>query len=296
MPLDLPELRTGDVGGPVVHREWDGPEDPTFVLIHGLGGSHLNWVQVAPGLAGLGRVVALDLPGFGRSPRAGRPAGLMDLRRELSAFLDVNAPGPVVLAGNSMGGAVAFLEAALEPERVRGLVVTSSVFPWVRGAAPHPLVLGTFALYDTGRLGERVVAARRRAVRPEAVVRVGLRLLTVDPSRIPEEVVRLQVDLLRETRDDPDVARSFIEAARSINRYVRRPDVARRTMDAVRCPVLVIHGRADRFVPATFAQRALADHEAWRGRILPGVGHIPQMEAPERWLAEVADWYQTDLR
>ena len=39
-----------DVGGPVRYRSWDGPEDTTFVLLHGLGGTHLNWVRVAPGL------------------------------------------------------------------------------------------------------------------------------------------------------------------------------------------------------------------------------------------------------
>jgi pimeloyl-ACP methyl ester carboxylesterase len=69
---DLPELATIDLDGPVRYRAWDGPPEATFVLIHGLGGSHLNWLQVAPGLAGLGRVVALDLPCFGWSPRCGR--------------------------------------------------------------------------------------------------------------------------------------------------------------------------------------------------------------------------------
>ena len=66
------------------YRAWDGPPDATFVLIHGLGGSHLNWLQVAPGLAGLGSVFALDLPGFGWSPRDGRGSGLMDERRIVS--------------------------------------------------------------------------------------------------------------------------------------------------------------------------------------------------------------------
>ena len=72
MSLELPELRTADVDGPIAYREWDGPDETTFVLVHGLGGSHINWVQVAPGLAGLGRVIALDLPGFGSSPREAR--------------------------------------------------------------------------------------------------------------------------------------------------------------------------------------------------------------------------------
>jgi pimeloyl-ACP methyl ester carboxylesterase len=131
---------------------------------------------------------------------------------------------------------------------------------------------------------------------PEAFVRFGLRLLTPDPSVIPEEVIRLQVELVRDTRDDPEQPKNFIEAARSIATYIRTPSLGIRTMDGIRCPVLVIHGRRDRFVPPGFAEAALAANPAWRGRILPGVGHVPQMEAPGRWLGEVADWYAATLR
>ena len=84
--ITLPERQSVDLVGPVSFLEWDGPSTATFVLVHGLGGSSLNWSQVGPGLSGLGRVLALDLPGFGRSPRAGRGSGLMDQRRALSRF------------------------------------------------------------------------------------------------------------------------------------------------------------------------------------------------------------------
>jgi pimeloyl-ACP methyl ester carboxylesterase len=296
MILELPEATTIDVEGPIVCREWPGPEETTFVLIHGLGGSHLSWLQVAPGLSGLGRVVALDLPGFGRSPAAGRGTRVMDSRRSLARFLDRVASGQVILAGNSMGGLIAMTEAAVEPDRIAGLVLTASVYPWVRGTLPHPAVLGTFALYDVEGLGERVVRRRRRSVGPEAFVRFGLRLLTVDPGRIPEDIVAQQVALIRDTREDDEQPRSFIEAARSITAFVRTPAISGRVTGAIRCPVLVIHGRRDRFVPARYAEIALSRHPSWRGRILPGVGHVPQMERPDRWLAEVADWFAATFR
>jgi pimeloyl-ACP methyl ester carboxylesterase len=296
MILELPEPATIDVDGPIVFREWPGPAETTFVLIHGLGGSHLSWVQVAPGLSGLGRVVALDLPGFGRSPVAGRGTRVMDSRRSLSRFLDRVTTGEIVLVGNSMGGLVAMTEAAVEPGRIAGLVLTASVFPWARGALPHPFVLWAFALYDVESIGERIVRRRRRSVSPETFVAFGVRMLTVDPGRIPADIVDLQVELIRDTRDDPDQPRSFIEAARSITSFIRNPSVSSRAMDAIRCPVLVIHGRRDRFVPARSAEAALSSHPTWRGRILPGVGHVPQMERPDRWLSEVADWFAATLR
>jgi pimeloyl-ACP methyl ester carboxylesterase len=289
--VDLPELRTADLEGPVAYREWEGPSDTAFVLIHGLGASHLSWIQVADGLSGLGRVFAIDLPGFGVSPLAGRGAGLMDQRRTVSRFIRWAGVDRVVLAGSSMGGALSILQAAVEPSSVSGIVLTNSVFPWRFSAIPHPLILASFGIYATPGLGERVVSWRLREMDPEQMVRLSLRVLAADPRSIPEDVVRLLVELTRERKDDPDLARSFLEAARSMIRLGRRPEVSRRALENVTCPVLLLHGRRDRLVPLAFAEAELSRHPDWRGRFFRDLGHIPQMEAPGRWLTEVADWF-----
>ena len=284
-------MRTADFDGPVAYREWPGPPDTTFVLVHGLGGSHLNWVQVAPGLAGLGHVVALDLPGFGYTARNGRGSGVMDERRVLSRFIAAYASGRVVLMGNSMGCVIGIMQAAVEPDHVAGLVLTGSPFPWVRGAWPHPAVIAGFVAYDAPGLGPFMLETRMRRLDPERAVRLGLRFLVADPASISDEVVRLTVDQVKERSLDPDAPAAFLDAWRSLRRLGRRPEVSRRAMGGVRCPVFVMHGRRDRMVPAAYAEAALREHPTWRGRIFPNVGHVPQMEAPGRWLAEVADWH-----
>ena len=290
-PPDLPDLGTSEtLEGPIRHRSWDGPAGTTFVLVHGLGGSHLNWIQVAPSLAGLGRVLVPDLPGFGTTPLEDRSSGVMDLRRDLAAFIAAEATGPVILAGNSMGGVLGILQAAVEPASLDGLILTGSAFPWAAGAMPSPLVMMGFAAAEVPGLGEAMVRARLRRLRPDQVVALGLRLVTAHPERIPADVVRLHEDLVAAQRDRDDVPRAFAGTSRSLVRLARRRDVARAALDAVACPTLVLHGRRDRFVPARFAEAELARHPEWRGRIFADVGHAPQMEAPGRWVAEVADW------
>ena len=293
--MDLPELRRVDLDGPVTYREWDGPSETTFVLVHGLGASHLSWVQVGEPLSGLGRVLALDLPGFGSSPLHGRGAGLMDQRRTISRFIGKLGGGRVVLGGSSMGGAISLIQAAIEPSAVDGIVLTNSVFPWRLGGVPHPLILASFGVYAMPGLGERAVSWRLRRMDPEQMVRLSLRVLAADPRSIPDDVVELLVELVRERKDDPEVAKSFLEAARSMLRLGRRPSVSRRALDNVTCPVLLLHGRRDRLVPAAFAEAELAKHPAWRGRFFSDLGHIPQMEAPGRWISEVADWFSDTL-
>ena len=287
----LPPLRSVDIDGPIVHRVWDGPHEATFVLVHGLGGAHVNWVRIAAGLAGLGRVVTLDLPGFGYSPRSGRDTGMMSLRRTLSRFIAEEAGGRVVLVGNSMGGGLAMMQAAIEPTSVSGVVLTCSVFPWVRGGLPHPAVMAMFSMYRLPGVGEEVMRARLRGMDPERMVRIGLRFTTADVRSIPDDVVRLHVEAAVAHRDDPEAVPAFVDASRSLLRLGARPDVARRAMDGVLCPVLVLHGRRDRLVPVAFAEAALARETHWRGRLFPDLGHVPMLEAPGRWLAEVADWY-----
>src|SRR5438477_12491505 len=107
MSIELPPTRTVDLDGPIVYRTWDGPPDTTFVLVHGLGGSHLNWPQVGSGLSGLGRVPALDLPGFGRSPAVGRGTRLIALRCSLARFVGDVARDRILRICNPVGGLIA---------------------------------------------------------------------------------------------------------------------------------------------------------------------------------------------
>jgi pimeloyl-ACP methyl ester carboxylesterase len=279
-----------DLDGPIRYRSWEGPKDTTFVLLHGLGGSAISWSLVGGELASLGRVLAPDLVGFGETPRAGRGTGTMDQRRLVARFLNERATGRTILVGNSWGGLIAVVQAAVDPSSVGGVVLTNSVYPPIERIAPHPAVRGAFSAYAMPRVGEWFVGIRYRRLDTERLVRAGFRINAADPRSIPGEVIASVVEQERRRRADPDAAPAFLDAARSMIRMSRRPDVGRRAFDGVRCPTLVIHGRRDRLVPVGWAEAELRRHPTWRGRFLPDVGHVPQLESPGRWLSEVADW------
>src|SRR5690242_15670861 len=96
-----PATRTVDVDGPVRIAEWGDDGAPPLVLVHGLGGSLLDWLSVAPALARVHRVVALDLPGFGLSPRAGRSSAVSANARVLTRAITALGLAPATLVGNS---------------------------------------------------------------------------------------------------------------------------------------------------------------------------------------------------
>src|SRR5438067_3596336 len=97
------------LGGPV-HYVDHGGQGPALLMIHGLGGSTLNWLDVAPGLAARNRVLAIDLVGFGLTPPAGRRSDVPTNLRLVDAFLREVVGEPAVLVGNSMGGLLSMLE------------------------------------------------------------------------------------------------------------------------------------------------------------------------------------------
>lgn len=101
-------------------------EGPPIVLVHGLGVSSDYWYRNGPALAAAGhRVLAPDLPGFGRTEG---PSGGLSISRQAGALLrwaQVVGVGPAVYVGHSLSCQTILDLAAYRPERVRGLVLAA---------------------------------------------------------------------------------------------------------------------------------------------------------------------------
>ena len=287
------ESRTADIGGPVHYVDFGGPHDgPAVVLVHGLGGSHLNWDLFAPLLTPHARVWAIDLPGFGRSEPTGRKASVQANVAVLQRFLADVVGEPVVLVGNSMGGMISLFTAGERPEAVTGLVLVDPAVPGPRRSL-DPLVAVTFALYALPFVGERFLWWRRTRQSALARVREMLSLCGVDPDDLPSEVIDRSVTLLEEREDVEGMDKAFLAAARSLVKLLVDPRRYRTAMASIDAPVLLVHGDVDRLVPVAAARDIAQRHPAWRYREYPGVGHVPQLQVPERLAPEVLDWMRT---
>jgi pimeloyl-ACP methyl ester carboxylesterase len=283
------EERTIDLGGVVHYLDFGGRGAP-IVLVHGLAGSAVNWLSVGDRLAAHGRTVALDLAGHGRTRFSGRPARVKDNRTLLSRFLKAVAREPATLIGNSMGGYLSLAQAAAEPESVRGLVLVAAAAPLPRGNKLDPMVGKMFASLMMPFFASLFMRSRARRG-PEKQARDLLALCCVDSSRIDPQVVEAHLALAREREAYSHVnIRDFIDAARSLVRVLAGRQRYLQVVRRVRAPALIVGGEHDRLV-RTAATRALADARPdWKYVEIPDVGHVPQLEKPEQFLAIVEPW------
>ena len=282
--------RTVELGGPVHYVDFGGPDEgPTVVLVHGLGGSHLNWDLLAPLLRPHARVLALDLPGFGLSEPELRLATVQNNRRVLDRFIHEVAGAPVVLVGNSMGGMISILQTSRRPETVSGLVLLDPAIPGGRRKLDGRVVLN-FAAFGVPGVGERFLAARRRRMGPRATVLQTLELCGIDPDAVPPRLIDRSVELLHQRKDVAGMDRAFLTAARSLILLLVDPRLLRRAMAAIQVPVLLMQGDRDRLVPVAAAREAAVRHPAWRYVELAGVGHVPQLQVAGRVAEEILSW------
>jgi len=284
------DSRVVDLGGPVHYVDFGGPASgPAVVLVHGLGGSHLNWDLLAPMLNGRARVWAIDLPGFGRSEPGGRTASVSANAAVLQRFLAEVVAEPAILVGNSMGGMLSILATGEQPDAVTGLVLLDPAVPGPRRAL-DPLVALMFAIYAVPFLGERFLRMRRNKTTELARVREMLSLCGVDPDTVAPEVIERSVTLLQEREDVEGMDKAFLGAARSLLKLLVDPRRYRKAMGSIRVPVLLVHGDRDRLVPVAAARDIARRHPAWRYVELPGVGHVPQLQVPDRVAKDVLAW------
>lgn len=247
---------------------------PVLLLIHGMAGSYENWHAVIEPLSRNHTVVAPDLPGHGASAPGAGDYSLGALAIGLRDLLLALGHDRATFVGHSLGGGIAMQLAYQFPNLTERLVLVSSgglgpeVSPVLRAAALPGADLFIAATAKPGR-------------RAGAVLGRGLKAVGLRPTADVAEVARGYASLA-----ESDRRAAFLATLRSvINSGGQLVDARDRLYLAAGVPVLIVWGSRDPIIPVRHAERA---HEAIAGsrlEIFDGVGHLPQLEAPGRFVA-----------
>lgn len=242
----------------VVH---DGsPQAPPLLLVHGSGAAGASWNLMVPALAARHHVIRVDLPGCGQSPPT-RSYDVPELARRLAALLDDHGLRHVAVAGHSSGGYVATALAEQRPDLVGSLALIGTG-PSLDALLPQPLVLRVLLGPPFGAL--------IWSIRSDAWIRKGVVATAARPVEVPDEMV----EGVRRIR-----YRTMRKVLRANTAYLAERTVPER-LAALDVPVLVVCGAADpRWNPASVHQ--YDGMPKVRVELLPDVGHIPLLEAPE---------------
>lgn len=278
----MTDLKIVDLDGPVHYADYGG-KGPPMVMVHGLGGSHLNWLHIAPDLARSHHVVAPDLAGFGLTPPAGRRATVQANQRLLDRFIaSMFADEPAILVGNSMGGLISILQAVAHSESVAALILLNPALPLADTGSVNAFTLQRLFVPLIPGVGEAALGRYYSRVSAEEQLDQTLAAVTADPASLPMHGREPTLEMIRLRKEMDWAIPSFLEASRSIAGVLARRRRFKMTLAAVRCPVLLIHGDRDTIVSPASARWAHARRPDWQLEVLSGVGHVPQLEVPAR--------------
>jgi len=266
--VDLP-------GGVRAHyRDEGNPAGPVILLLHGYGDSSFSWDGWSRVLGDRYRIVILDLPGHGltRTPKGYRATsdGYVALVEDFAAKVGLKT---FALGGNSMGGGISWRYALAHPERLDALILDAAA-GWPSPAkGPPPLAFRI--------LGHPIGRAVLKTIDNKPLIRQGVRGQVGDPTVITDAFIDRWADLQRGP-GHRDILMSIDLGSAS--------GATPETVARITTPTLVLHGEIDPILSVE-GGRKFAQHIPGAKLITyPGVGHLPQVEIPDRSAKDVADF------
>jgi pimeloyl-ACP methyl ester carboxylesterase len=262
---------------------------PWAVMVHGLGGSSLNWLELMLDMKDDFDAVAVDLPGFGASPPPrdgdyhprGHARAVTELiERLVSGDADSGAPGsgrPVHLFGNSLGGNVAVHIAAARPDLIASLTLIGPALP-ARRITRSTMHMPVIAIPG---VGERLVT-RYLQLPVDRRVDDTIRSVYGDPQKMSAQRRELTVEEARRRDDLTYTADATLSSLRGLLATYADPGPRRpwRLAERVTCPTLAIYGQRDQLVDAKAAHRVTRHFADAHVLVIPDSGHVAMMEHP----------------
>lgn len=236
-----------------LYVEQQGAGAPALVFLHYWGGSSRTWDPVIDRLTDVSRTIAIDQRGWGRSPAPAGGYALDDLAKDALGVIEALDLERYILVGHSMGGKVAQLLASQHPQ---GLVGLALIAPAPPGPMHLPLAIrqGMVRAYDTRA---SIIATVEQVLAPDGLS--------------PQDLEQVIADSLA----------GAAPAREAWPLHTSQEDITDR-LAAIAVPCIVISGQNDRVDPPEVLRRDLLPHlPQAQFHLLPGVGHLLPLEAPE---------------
>jgi pimeloyl-ACP methyl ester carboxylesterase len=270
--VDLP-------GGFHVHYQDEGdPGRPLLVLLHGFGDSFTSWEGWVRELTPKFHVISVDFPGHGltRAPD-GYLLGSDGLADFVDAFAAKLALPKFAVAGNSMGGGAAWQLAVRHPDRIDALILVDAAgFPNEKPPAEVPLAFKILQ-YPIGR-------AILRNIDNRPLIDAGLKTDVYDKSVITPALVDRWAEFQR------------APGHRAILMALNPRAHTQATLEllaTIKVPTLVLHGASDVLIEPASAHKFAAAIPGAKLIMYAQVGHLPQIEIPQRSAADVTAFLET---
>ncbi|MBN1579902.1 MAG: alpha/beta fold hydrolase [Anaerolineae bacterium] len=260
-----------------------GPSDvPLLVLIHGLGDEADTWRHLVQPLSDHYRVVALDLPGFGRSDQPRRAYTIPFFQTVLAELLDKLGRTQAILTGHSLGGAIAHAFTLAHPDRVNRLILIGGSLV----ARSQRLDLATLLFLVPG-LGEWMYTRLRTD--PEAAYQT-LQPYYGDLDNLPEADRTFLFQRVNERVWSDGQRHAFFSTFRHLARTLpaRQRNLAAE-LEKLATPTTAIWGERDRINPVENGRILLDLQPSVRLVIVPDAGHNVHQENPKAVLAAILE-------
>lgn len=249
-----------EINGLDVHYRIEG-EGPNLVLIHGTAASLHTWDEWTRLLKDDFRIIRLDLPAFGLTgPNEARDYSIKAYTEFLESFTVAIDLDSFSIAGNSLGGGIAWSYAARHPQKVEKLILVD--------ASGIPDDKGDPAVFKMAR--NPILGTLFEFLTPKSFIKKNMKEVYFDDSKVTDELVtRYHEMALRKGN-----RLAFIDRAHVVN-----PDKTDQ-LSKITAPTLIIWGEKDEWIPVESAYVFQENIEVSELAIMENVGHVPMEESP----------------
>lgn len=252
------------IDGVDVHYRDEGNKNDSIplVLIHGTSSSLHTWDSIVPALSDKKRVIRIDLPAFGLTgPHPQHDYSVDFYTQFIDAFLNAIGVQQYIIAGNSLGGSIAWNQALRYPNKVKQLILINS------GGYPKKNEKGNigFKLASTPIIGDVLMKFT-----PRGIIKKSIEDVYSDKTKVSDELVQRYFDLL---------LRSGNRQA-TLDIFKQRKTGGSEKIKKIQTSTLIIWGEDDQLIDVSNAYLFQKDIHNSQLVIIPKTGHVPMEENP----------------